>query len=91
VSKGDFTQRVQLDQGDEFGALATSFDRMLGELTVLVDQVQKSAIQVNTSVTQIGATASEQQATATEIAATTRKSGRPRRKYRQPPRISSAP
>jgi methyl-accepting chemotaxis protein WspA len=75
VSKGDFTQRVQLDQGDEFGALATSFDRMLGELTVLVDQVQKSAIQVNTSVTQIGATASEQQATATEIAATTTEIG----------------
>lgn len=75
VSKGDFTQRVQLEQGDEFGALATSFDRMLGELTVLVDQVQKSAIQVNTSVTQIGATASEQQATATEIAATTTEIG----------------
>jgi methyl-accepting chemotaxis protein WspA len=75
VSKGDFTQRVQLDQGDEFGVLATSFDRMLGELTVLVDQVQKSAIQVNTSVTQIGATASEQQATATEIAATTTEIG----------------
>jgi methyl-accepting chemotaxis protein WspA len=75
VSKGDFTQRVQLDQRDEFGALATSFDRMLGELTVLVDHVQKSAIQVNTSVTQIGATASEQQATATEIAATTTEIG----------------
>lgn len=75
VSKGDFTQRVQLDQGDEFGTLATSFDRMLGELTVLVDQVQKSAIQVNTSVTQIGANASEQQATATEIAATTTEIG----------------
>lgn len=75
VSKGDFTQRVRLDQRDEFGVLAASFDRMLGELTVLVDQVQKSAIQVNTSVTQIGATASEQQATATEIAATTTEIG----------------
>lgn len=75
VGKGDFTQRVGLDQRDEFGALAASFDSMLSELTVLIDQVQKSAIQVNTSVTQIGATANEQQATATEIAATTTEIG----------------
>jgi methyl-accepting chemotaxis protein WspA len=75
VSKGDFTQRVQLQQSDEFGKLATAFDRMVGELTGLVSQIQKSAIQVNTSVTQIGATATEHQATATEIAATTTEIG----------------
>jgi methyl-accepting chemotaxis protein WspA len=75
VSKGDFTTRVKLDQTDEFGTLATAFNRMLTELTALVDQVQKSAIQVNTSVTQIRATGSEQQATATEIAATTTQIG----------------
>jgi len=75
ISKGDFTQRVQLQQDDEFGTLAAAFDRMIGELTGLVEQVQKSAIQVNTSVTEIGATATEQQATATEIAATTTEIG----------------
>jgi methyl-accepting chemotaxis protein WspA len=75
LSKGDFTQRVQLHQEDEFGTLAAAFDRMIGELTGLVEQIQKSAIQVNTSVTQIGATATEQQATATEIAATTTEIG----------------
>ena len=75
ISKGDFTQRVRLQQTDEFGTLATAFDRMIGELTGLVDQIQKSAIQVNTSVTEIGATATEQQATATEIAATTTEIG----------------
>jgi methyl-accepting chemotaxis protein WspA len=75
VSGGDFTQRVNLVRHDEFGALGTAFDRMVGDLTVLVDQIQKSSIQVNTAVTQIGATASEQQATATEIAATTTEIG----------------
>jgi len=75
ISKGDFTQRVRLQQTDEFGTLAMAFDRMIGELTGLVEQIQKSAIQVNTSVTEIGATATEQQATATEIAATTTEIG----------------
>jgi methyl-accepting chemotaxis protein WspA len=75
VSKGDFTQRVQLEQDDEFGALAGAFDRMVADLTGLVSKIQRSAIQVNTSVTQIGATATEHQATATEIAATTTEIG----------------
>jgi methyl-accepting chemotaxis protein WspA len=75
VSKGDFTQRVQLQQSDEFGQLSAAFDRMVAELTGLVSQIQRSAIQVNTSVTQIGATATEHQATATEIAATTTEIG----------------
>lgn len=75
VSKGDFTQRIGLERRDEFGALAEAFNRMIGELSELIDQVRKSAIQVNTSVTQIGATSNEQQATATEIAATTTEIG----------------
>jgi methyl-accepting chemotaxis protein WspA len=49
--------------------------RSLRELAMLVEQVQKSAIQVNTSLTEIGATANEQQATAAEIAATTTEIG----------------
>lgn len=75
VSKGDFTQRIELDRRDEFGALAGAFDRMVAELSGLIDHVQKSAIQVGTSVTEIVATANEQQATATEIAATTTEIG----------------
>jgi len=75
ASKGDFTQRIKLDQRDEFGTLADAFNRMIAELNGLIDQVQKSAIQVNASVTQIGATSNEQQATATEIAATTTEIG----------------
>lgn len=75
VSKGDFTQRIELDRRDEFGALAGAFDRMVAELSGLIDHVQKSAIQVGTSVTEIVATTNEQQATATEIAATTTEIG----------------
>jgi methyl-accepting chemotaxis protein WspA len=75
ISKGDFTQRIDLERRDEFGALAEAFDRMIIEISALVDQVQKSAIQVGTSVTEIVATANEQQATATQVAATTTEIG----------------
>jgi methyl-accepting chemotaxis protein WspA len=75
VSRGDFTQRMQLQRNDELGDLAGAFDRMLGDLTELVNQVQRSALQVNSTVSQIAATATEQQATATEVAATTTEIG----------------
>lgn len=75
VSGGDLSRRIRLEQRDELGKLGGAFDRMLGELAGLVEQVQKSAIQVNTSLTEIGATANEQQATAAEIAATTTEIG----------------
>ncbi len=75
VRGGDFSHRAGLGRRDEFGTLGDAFDRTLGELAVLVEQIQKAAIQVNTAVTQIGATANEQQATATEIAATTTEIG----------------
>lgn len=75
ASKGDLSQRIKLNQRDEFGTLADGFNRMISELNGLINQVQKSAIQVNASVTQIGATSNEQQATATEIAATTTEIG----------------
>jgi methyl-accepting chemotaxis protein WspA len=72
---GDFTQRINLDQHDEFGTLADGFNRMADELTTLVSEVQKSGLQVNTSVNEIAATAKEQQATASEVAATTTEIG----------------
>jgi methyl-accepting chemotaxis protein WspA len=52
-----------------------SLRRAAGELTTLVQQVEKSGLQVNTSVTEIAATAKEQQATANEVAATTTEIG----------------
>ncbi|MEO8078821.1 MAG: methyl-accepting chemotaxis protein, partial [Acidobacteriota bacterium] len=72
---GDLSGRLRVDRGDEFGTLATGFNRMTDELTSLVSQVQHSGLQVNASVTEIAATAREQQATATEIATTTTEIG----------------
>jgi methyl-accepting chemotaxis protein WspA len=72
---GDLTQRLSLDRRDEFGTLEAGFNRMTDELTGLVGQAQKSAVQVTTSVSEIAATAREQQATASETAATTTEIG----------------
>ena len=72
---GDLSARLSVDRRDEFGTLATGFNRMSDELAGLVGQVQQSGVQVNTSVTEIAATAREQQATASEIAATTTEIG----------------
>ncbi|SAL76440.1 chemotaxis-related protein [Caballeronia terrestris] len=72
---GDLTQRLALDRRDEFGTLEAGFNRMTDELTGLVGQAQKSAVQVTTSVSEIAATAREQQATASETAATTTEIG----------------
>jgi methyl-accepting chemotaxis protein WspA len=72
---GDLSSRLSVDRRDEFGTLATGFNRMSDELAVLVGQVQQSGVQVNASVTEIAATAREQQATASEIAATTTEIG----------------
>jgi methyl-accepting chemotaxis protein WspA len=72
---GDLSGRLKEDRDDEFGSLASGFNRMSDELAGLVGQVQESGLQVNASVTEIAATAREQQATATEIATTTTEIG----------------
>jgi methyl-accepting chemotaxis protein WspA len=75
MRQGDFSQRLGLERRDEFGVLASGFDRMVDEVALLIGDVQKAGIQVNTSVTEIAATAKEQQATAGESAATTAEIG----------------
>jgi methyl-accepting chemotaxis protein WspA len=75
LRQGDFTQRIQLPRGDEFGVLAEGLNRLADDLSELVGQVQRSGIQVNTTATEIAATAKEQQSTAHEIAATTAEIG----------------
>jgi methyl-accepting chemotaxis protein WspA len=72
---GDLRPRLALGRGDEFGQLEEGFNQMTDDLTALVGQAQRSAIQVTTSVNQIAATARQQQATATETAATTTEIG----------------
>ena len=68
---GDLSGRLTAESNDDFGKLATGFNRMTDELASLVGQVQASGLQVNASVNEIAATAKEQEATATEIAVTT--------------------
>ncbi|WDZ94623.1 methyl-accepting chemotaxis protein [Herbaspirillum sp. WKF16] len=75
MRSGDFSRRLQLDSVDEFGHLASGFNRMTDDLTSLVGQAQKSSAQVATSVTEIAATSKQQQATAAETAATTTEIG----------------
>lgn len=72
---GDLRQRMTLNRQDEFLEVEEGFNQMSGELTSLVGQAQRSAIQVTTSVNEIAATARQQQATATETAATTTQIG----------------
>ena len=72
---GDLRQRMALNRRDEFQAVEQGFNQLSGELTTLVGQAQRSAIQVTTSVNEIAATARQQQATATETAATTTQIG----------------
>lgn len=75
MRSGDLTKRLDLARRDEFGALESGFNRMTDELTGLVGQAQKSALQVTTSVSEIAATSRQQQATASETAATTTEIG----------------
>ncbi|HWW05107.1 methyl-accepting chemotaxis protein [Collimonas sp.] len=75
MRSGDLSQRLNLNRHDEFQALEAGLNRMSDELTGLVGQAQKSAVQVTTSVVEIAATAKQQQATANETAATTTEIG----------------
>ena len=75
IRSGDLSQRLNLNRHDEFQALEVGLNRMSDELTGLVGQAQKSAVQVTTSVVEIAATAKQQQATANETAATTTEIG----------------
>jgi methyl-accepting chemotaxis protein WspA len=68
---GDLSARLTRERQDEFGIVASGFNRMTDELAGLVGQVQQTGVQVNTSVLEIAATARQQQATASEIATTT--------------------
>ena len=72
---GNLSGRLTRERRDEFGTVATGFNRMTDELVGLVGHVQQSGVQVNASVTEIAATAKEQQATASEIATTTTEIG----------------
>ncbi|MGY4531097.1 methyl-accepting chemotaxis protein WspA [Pseudomonas sp. TE3786] len=72
---GNLTTRFNNVRADEFGAVQSGFNAMVDDITALVSQSQRSAVQVTTAVTEIAATSKQQQATATETAATTTQIG----------------
>jgi methyl-accepting chemotaxis protein WspA len=75
IRNGNFTRRLGMQRDDELGELADGFDRMSDDLTNLVGQVQRSALQLASSVTEIAATAKEHQATSSETASATSEIG----------------
>jgi methyl-accepting chemotaxis protein WspA len=75
IRTGNFTRRLALRRNDELGELADGFDRMSDDLTDLVGQVQRSALQVASSVTEIATTAREHQASSSETASATSEIG----------------
>jgi len=75
LESGDLSVRLNMQRSDEFHAIETGFNSMVGELKTLVGHAQRSAVQMTTSVTEIAATSRQQQATATETAATTTEIG----------------
>jgi methyl-accepting chemotaxis protein WspA len=71
MERGDFTERLSVQQPDELGALSTGLNRLSDDLSDLVGQVRRSGGQVNASADEIAANARQQQNTAREIADTT--------------------
>ena len=62
VAQGELNARAGTTSHDEFGQLAAQFNRMTGQLSDLVSQVQLSGMQVTSSTTELAATAKEQKA-----------------------------
>ncbi|MGW6191570.1 methyl-accepting chemotaxis protein [Bacillus cereus] len=44
--EGDLTARLQVNSNDEIGAIATSFNNMLGNLQHIINRVQKTSVEV---------------------------------------------
>ncbi len=71
MRRGDFTERLDLEQKDEIGILSQGLNRLADDMCELVGQVQRSGAQVNTTASQISAASKEQQTTAQGVAETT--------------------
>src|SRR5207247_6947823 len=57
VAKGDLTESLKVQSGDEIGNLATSLNEMVGNLRRIVDNIQETSVQVASSAGQISANA----------------------------------
>jgi len=72
---GDFSHKLPMTQGGEFGILANGLNLVIDSLQEMIRRVQKSGLQVNTSATEIAATAQEQLSTASQVSTTTSEIG----------------
>jgi len=57
VAKGDLTESLAVEAGDEVGKLASSFNEMTANLRRIVDRIQEASVQVAASASQISANA----------------------------------
>ncbi|MFB9243847.1 CHASE3 domain-containing protein [Massilia antarctica] len=67
---GDLTGTVTITGTDAIGRMGEGLETMVGNLRILLNNVQKAGIQVTTSATEIAASAKEQEATGIEQAQT---------------------
>ena len=57
VTKGDLTESLTVQSDDELGALAQSFNDMVGNLRRIVDNIQETSVQVASTAGEISANA----------------------------------
>ena len=70
AAAGDLTGSVTVTGADSIGRLGKGLQTMVGNLRMLLNNVQKAGIQVTTSATEIAASAKQQEATGIEQAQT---------------------
>ncbi|MHC4269511.1 MAG: response regulator, partial [Planctomycetota bacterium] len=59
ISKGDYSKRISVTRNDEFGQMANSFNKMVGNLTDSINQVQKLSCAVEQSPSSVMITNTE--------------------------------
>jgi methyl-accepting chemotaxis protein len=69
VAAGDLTQKIDLDQKDEIGQLATALNEMVAKLSSIVSDVMSAADNVSSGSQELSATAQQMSQGATEQAA----------------------
>ncbi len=71
VAEGDFTQKVTLNRGDELGTLASTFNKMVTELSNTMYKIKKNACTLSDSSEQLSTISSQMASGAEEISSQT--------------------
>lgn len=67
MGRGDLSERLSLDQADEFGTLSHGMNKLSDELSELVGQVRRSGVQVNSSAGEIATVSRRQHSSVQEF------------------------